>query len=95
MKKIAAVYNGYRLSLVKKATDIQTYLTLEPQLRVELFGASMAQAFAGGFDKVATSVFGPDSLAYLVGAYTDRDRHLSSKEAVMSLALTGAVAEAA
>lgn len=95
MQKIAAVYNGYRRSLVKKATVIQRYLTLEPQLSAGLFGASMAQAFAGGFDKVAASVFGPDSLAYLVGAYTDRDFHLSSDEAVASLALTGAVVRAA
>jgi hypothetical protein len=55
----------------------------------------MAQAFAGGVDKVASaSVLGPDSLAYLVGAYTNRDMHLTD-EVVASLALTGAVAEAA
>ena len=96
MKKLAAAYNGYRRSLIKKAAVIQQYLTLDPQLRADLFGGSMAQAFAGGIDKVSTaSVFGPDSLAYLVGAYTDRDFHLSSKEAVASLALTGAVSETA
>jgi mannose-6-phosphate isomerase-like protein (cupin superfamily) len=96
MKKLAAAYNGYRRSLLKKANSIQQYLTTDPQLRADLFGESMAQAFAGGIDKVASaSVFGPDSLAYLVGAYTDRDYHVSSKEVVASLALTGAVLETA
>lgn len=95
MGKIAAAYNGYRRSLVKKATEIQQYLTTDPQLRADLFGSSMAEAFAGGIDKVATSVFGPDSLAYLVGAYTERDYHTTSKEVVASLALTGAVVESA
>jgi mannose-6-phosphate isomerase-like protein (cupin superfamily)/intein/homing endonuclease len=96
MKKLAAAYNGYRRSLLKKANSIQQYMTTDPQLRADLFGESMAQAFAGGIDKVASaSIFGPDSLAYLVGAYTDRDYHVSSKEVVASLALTGAVLEAA
>lgn len=96
MKKIAAAYNGYRRALLKKANQISQFLTTDPQLRSDLFGGSMAQAFACGVDKVAsTSVFGPNSLAYLIGAYTDRDFHLSSKEVVASLALTGAVVEAA
>jgi hypothetical protein len=96
MKKMAAVYNGYRRSMLKKAAAIQNHLTTDPQLRADLFGSSMAQAFAGGVVKVAsTSVLSPDSLAYLVGAYTDREVHLSSKEVVASLALTGAVKEAA
>jgi hypothetical protein len=96
MKKLAAVYNGYRRSLLKKAASIQQFLTTDPQLSADLFGGSMAEAFAGGIGKVATAgVLGPDSLAYLVGAYTDRDFHVSSKEVVASLALTGAVTEAA
>lgn len=95
MKKIAAAYNGYRRSLIKKATSIQQYMTTDPQLRADLFGSSMAEAFAGGIDKVASaSAFSPNSLAYLMGAYTDRGIHLT-KEAVMSLALTGAVQGAA
>lgn len=96
MKKLAALYNGYRRSIIKKATQIQQHLTLNPQLRSDVFGSGMAKAFAGGVEKVSSaSVFGPNSLAYLVGAYTDRDFHLTSKEAVASLAQTGAVAEAA
>lgn len=96
LKKIAAAYNGYRRSILKKAAAIQQFLTTDPQLRADLFGGSMAQAFAGGIDKVSSaSVFGPDSLAYLVGAYTDRDFHVASKEVVASLAQTGAVLEAA
>ncbi len=95
MQKVAAAYNGYRRSIVKKANQIQQYMTTDPQLLADLFGGSMAQAFAGGVEKVATSVFGPDSLAYLVGAYTDRDMHLASNEVIASLALTGAVTEAA
>jgi hypothetical protein len=94
MKKIAAAYNGYRRSLVKKATSIKQFLTTDPQLFSDLFGDSMVEAFAGGIDKVAeASVLSPDSLAYLVGAYTDRDFHLSSKEVVASLAQLGAVKE--
>ena len=95
LKKIAAAYNGYRRSLLKKAASISNFMTTDPQLRADLFGSSMAEAFACGIDKVATaSVFSPDSLAYLVGAYTDRDMHMT-KEVVSSLALTGAVVEEA
>lgn len=96
MKKLAAAYNGYRRTLLKKAASIQTFLTTDPQLRADMFGESMAEAFAGGIGKVGSaSVFGPDSLAYLVGAYTNRDLHTSSNEVVASLAHMGAVAEAA
>jgi hypothetical protein len=91
MNKIAAVYNGYRRNILKKAASIADYMTTNPQLLSDLFGSSMAQAFAGGFSKVSSaSVFSPDSLAYLVGAYTDRDFHLTN-EVVMSLAQMGAV----
>jgi hypothetical protein len=77
LSKVAALYNGYRRNLVKKASIIGNDLTLDPQLLPVVAGGSMAQAFAGGFDKVATaSVLGPESLAYLVGAhYPDRDFH--------------------
>ncbi len=95
MRKLAAAYNGYRRNVLRKAASISSYLTSDPQLRSDIFGSSMAQAFAGGIDKVAsTSVLSPDSLAYLVGAYTDRDLHMTN-EVVASLALTGAVAETA
>lgn len=95
MRKLAAVYNGYRRNVLRKAASISNYMTSDPQLRADIFGSSMAQAFAGGIDKVAsTSVLSPDSLAYLVGAYTDRDLHMTN-EVVASLALTGAIAEAA
>jgi hypothetical protein len=95
MKKLAAVYNGYRRSVLRKAASISHYMTTDSQLRADLFGSSMAQAFAGGVEKVSfASVLSPDSLAYLVGAYTDRDMLLTD-EVVASLALTGAVAEAA
>lgn len=95
MRKLAAAYNGYRRNVLRKAASISSYLTSDPQLRSDIFGSSMAQAFAGGIDKVAsTSVLSPDSLAYLVGAYTDRDLHMTN-EVVASLALTGAIAEAA
>lgn len=70
MDKIAAAYNGYRRSLIKKANQIGNTLELDPQLRADLFGRSMVQAFAGGVEKTGTaSVLGPDSLAYLVGAF--------------------------
>jgi hypothetical protein len=95
MSKLAAAYNGYRRSVLRKAASISNFMTTDPQLRAELFGSSMVQAFAGGIDKVATAcVLSPDSLAYLVGAYTDRDLHMTD-EVVASLALTGAIAEAA
>ncbi len=96
LKKIAAAYNGYRRSVLKKAASISQYMTTDPQLRSDLFGSSMVEAFACGFDKVAASAsaFSPDSLAYLVGAYTDRDMHMTN-EVVSSLAQTGAVTETA
>ncbi len=96
MKKIAAAYNGYRMSLLKKAASISNYMTNDSQLRAELFGSSMAEAFAGGVAKVASSAsaLSPDSLAYLVGAYNDRDMLLTD-EVVASLALTGTVTETA
>ena len=95
MKKLASAYNGYRRSMLKKAASIAQFMTTDPQLRADLFGSSMVEAFAGGIDKVAsTSVLSPDSLAYLVGAYTDRDMHMT-KDVVSSLAQTGAVSEAA
>lgn len=91
MKKIAAAYNGYRRTLLKKANSLINYMTTDPQLSSELFGSSIAQAFGGGISKVASaSVLSPESLAYLVGAYTDRDFHLTD-EVVTSLAHTGAV----
>jgi hypothetical protein len=95
MKKIAAAYNGYRRNVLRKAASISQFMTNDPQLRSDLFGSSMAEAFACGVEKVSSaSVLSPDSLAYLVGAYTDRDMHMTD-EVVASLALTGAVAEAA
>lgn len=94
MSKIAAAYNGYRMNVLRKAASISQYMTSDSQLRAELFGSSMAQAFAGGVDKVASaSALSPDSLAYLVGAYNKRD-HMTN-EVVASLALTGAVTEVA
>ncbi|MDD1711144.1 MAG: hypothetical protein LUQ37_09585, partial [Methanoregulaceae archaeon] len=90
LKKLSAAYNGYRSSLIKKAADIQRQLVIDPQLRTEVFGGSMAKAFAGGIDKTSASVLGPESLAYLTGVhYQDRDFHLNSDEAVESLAQTG------
>lgn len=95
MSKLAAAYNGYRRNVLRKAASISNFMTTDPQLRSELFGSSMVQAFAGGVDKVAAaSVLSPDSLAYLVGAYTNRDLHMTN-EVVASLAQTGAVVEAA
>jgi hypothetical protein len=95
MAKLSAAYNGYRRNLLKKAASISNFVTTDPQLRDDLFGSSMVQAFAGGIDKAASaSILSPESLAYLVGAYTDRDMHMTN-EVVASLALTGAVAEAA
>lgn len=95
MSKLAAAYNGYRRNVLRKAASISNFMITDPQLRSDLFGSGMVQAFAGGVDKVATaSALSPDSLAYLVGAYTDRDLHMTN-EVVSSLALTGAVSEAA
>lgn len=90
MKKLARAYNGYRQWILKKTAQIEHHMTTDPQLRTELFGGSMAQVFAGGIDKVATSVLSPDSLAYLVGVYQNRDFPMTN-EVVASLALTGAM----
>lgn len=90
MKKLARAYNGYRQWILKKTAQISNFMTTDPQLRAELFGDSMAQVFAGGIDKVATSVLSPDSLAYLVGAYQNRDITMTD-EVVASLAQTGAM----
>jgi hypothetical protein len=91
MDKLAAAYNGYRSSLVKKASSIADHLALDPQLRSRAFEPGMATAFARGFEKSAQArVLSPESLAYLVGAhYADRD-FLNE-----SLAQSGYVAEAA
>lgn len=88
LRKIAAAYNGYRRNIVKKAAAIQQYLVSDPQLASELFGGGMAQAFAGGIDKTASSsVFSPDSLAYLTGAhYENRNLHLADASVRASLA---------
>lgn len=77
MDKVAALYNGYRRDLVKKAAVVETQLVTDPQLLNGIAGGSIAQAFGGGFGKTASaSVLGPESLAYLVGAhYPDRDFH--------------------
>ena len=88
MKKVAALYNGYRRELVKKATTLSSNLASDPQLLSAIAGESMAEAFGGGIVKAATaSVLGPESLAYLVGAhYEDRDFH------ARALTQSGAVA---
>jgi hypothetical protein len=95
LNKIAAAYNGYRRSLIKKASQIERTLELDPQLRAELFGESMVKAFAGGIEKRATvSVLGPDSLAYLVGAFHEnRGFHTSDPGIVAPLAHVGGFAE--
>jgi hypothetical protein len=95
MKKLAAAYNGYRRNLIKKAAQVERALTLNPQLRSDLFGASMAQAFAGGVEKTGfASVLGPDSLAYLVGAFhEDRGFHTADPGIVVPLAQVGGFAE--
>jgi hypothetical protein len=96
LAKLAAAYNGYRRNIIKKAAVIEKYLVSDPQLATELFGGSMAQAFAGGIGKTASaSVFSPDSLAYLTGAHhQNRDLHLADVGVRTSLAQTGALAEA-
>lgn len=75
LDKVAAMYNGYRRQLVKKAAAIENCLATDPHLLPVVAGGSMAKAFAGGIEKAATaSVLSPESLAYLVGAhYQDRD----------------------
>jgi len=77
MQKLARAYNGYRQWILKKTAQISTFMTTDPQLVADLFDDRTAQVFAGGIDKVATSVLSPDSLAYLVGAYQNRDIDMS------------------
>ncbi len=95
MQKLAAAYNGYRRNLIKKAAQVERALTLDPQLRSDLFGGSMVQAFAGGVEKTGfASVLGPDSLAYLVGAFhEDRGFHTADPGIVAPLAQVGGFAE--
>ena len=80
LNKVACLYNGYRRHLVKKAAVIENDLTLDPHLLPVIAGGSMAKAFAGGIEKVASvSVLSPESLAYLVGAhYPDREFHANT-----------------
>lgn len=91
MRKLARGYNGYRQWILKKTAQMTHHMTTNPQLRAEIFGDSMAQVFAGGIDKVATSALSPDSLAYLVGAYQNRDTLSMTPEVVESLAQTSAM----
>lgn len=70
LSKVAAMYNGYRESLVKEADVIEQVLASDPQLLPTISGGSMVEAFAGGIGKTASaSVLGPRSLAYLHGAH--------------------------
>lgn len=95
LKKIAALYNGYRASLVKKASSIQKHLVSDSQLLAALSDGSMAQAFAGGIEKTASrDVFGPESLAYLMGVHRTQDAQISDVERA-SLAHLGAFKAAA
>lgn len=94
MEKLSMAYNSYRQWILKKTAHISDFMTTDPQLRTDLFDTSVAQVFAGKIDKVATSVLSPDSLAYLVGAYQNRD-NIMTPEVVASLAHSGAVVEAA
>jgi hypothetical protein len=96
MRKLSAAYNGYRRSIIKKAADIEKYLAFDPQLNSTLFGDSTVQVFAGGIEKTSsTSVFSPNSLAYLTGAhYQDRELHITDDDVKDSLARLGALAEA-
>jgi hypothetical protein len=95
LKKLAALYNGYRQALLTKAAEISNHVASSPQLRADLFDSSMAQAFAGGTVKTASaSVLGPESLAYLMGAhYHNRDYHTNKDTVLGSLALSGIAAE--
>lgn len=80
LDKIAELYNGYRQGLVKKADRIDRNMIFNPHLSSTLGGESLVMAFAGGKMKTAhASVFGPESLAYLIGAhYEDREFHLEA-----------------
>jgi hypothetical protein len=97
LKKIAALYNGYRRSLIKKATVISSRLVSDPQLLSALYGDSMVEAFTSGIEKTASaSVLGPESLAYLMGAhYTKRDHLIKSAGLAETLALSGIAVGAA
>lgn len=78
--KIAELYNGYRQGLVKKAALIDRSMIFNPHLSSTLSGESLVMAFAGGKMKTAhASVFGPESLAYLIGAhYENREFHIEA-----------------
>ena len=97
LKKLAALYNGYRQSLLTKAAEISNHLASDSQLRADLFDSSMVQAFTGGVAKTASaSVMSPDSLAYLMGAfYQDRDLHTRNDAVLGSLAQSGIMSEVA
>ena len=97
LKKLAALYNGYRQSLLTKAAEISNHLASDSQLRADLFDSSMVQAFTGGVVKTASaSVMSPDSLAYLMGAfYQDRDLHTRNDAVLGSLAQSGIMSEVA
>ena len=66
LEKIAAAYNGYRESLLYSMKDISnnSMLTSDPS-RV-----STEEVF-GRVKHANANVFGPDSFAYLLGAYYD------------------------
>jgi hypothetical protein len=66
--------------------------TTHSQLAGKSVDGSTAQVFACGMDTVATSVLSPDSLAYLVGAYQNRDNIHMTLEVKTSLARMGAMA---
>jgi inorganic pyrophosphatase len=74
-EKVAELYNGYRQSLVKRATFIDSSLVSDPHLSRTCGAESLVTAFAGGISKTSqASVLGPESLAYLIGAhYEDRE----------------------
>lgn len=72
MKKIAAAYNGYRRMLVKQAEVISEYMVSDPQVRSRLYGSGLAEAFSGAAKTANASVLGPESLAYLAGAFIPR-----------------------
>lgn len=72
MKKIAAAYNGYRHMLVKQAEAISDYMVSDPQVRSRLYGSGLAEAFSGAAKTANASVLGPESLAYLAGAFIPR-----------------------
>ena len=95
LEKVAELYNGYRRALLKKAAAVSENLVSDPQLHAVIYGDSMAKAFASGTEKIAAaSVLGPESLAYLMGAfYPQRDLH-ATDDVAGSLAQMGSLAEA-